>query len=242
VTIIPHEGLGDLISIIPALQFLHNKGVEIKLVADEGKWCQIKNAFMAIPDVQIIQMQPNENYSKPLEVIRDHRKNLVPLGYYANFGFIKDYPYSFFWQLSVKREVMSNFLSLKSCKLDFQLPENYDFIDLGTSKGILNYKYFSKAQNKLVFLNNTDLVVNQSGSELHLSLNYSVSFHQKIFIALRSKVIICSDAALFNAVIRMSRHPKIIVHTRKHYHSHSKEIYGNCKFNGGVYEFPARNI
>ena len=240
-TIIPHEGLGDLISILPALKILHNEGVHITLAADTAKWCQIKNAFLDVPDVDIIQMAPNSDYSIPSDILNNNKSVLVPLGYFSNSHFIIDYPYSFFWQLGVDRQVMTNPLHIKPCLDDFQLPKYYDFIDLGTSKGAISTDIVSLSDNKVTFLNNTDMVVSISGSERHSTLNPSVCFHQKIFIALRSQVIICSDAALFNAVIRMSTRPKIIVHTRKHYHSHCKEIYGDCKFDGGIYEFPARN-
>jgi hypothetical protein len=241
VTIIPHEGLGDLISILPALQTLHNEGVHITLATDIAKWSQVRNTFIDVPDIDIIQIPPSSNYSVPKDILKYHRSFLIPLGYFSNFAFIVDYPYSFYWQLGIDRSVMDNPLYLKSCDDDFQLPESYDFIDLGTSKGVVESDYFSPAENKVIFLNNTEMVVTQPGSKLHLALNPAVSFHRKIFIALRSQVIICSDAALFNAVIRMSVHPKMIVQTRKHSHSHCKEIYGECKFDGGIYEFPARN-
>lgn len=242
VTIIPHEGLGDLISILPALQALHNKGVRITLAADLAKWKQVKNTFMNVPDLEVIQMASNLTYSIPSDILKSCRSALVPLGFFSNFSFIKDYPYSFFWQLGIDRQVMNNSLYLQPGQYDFQLPEYFDFIDLGTSKGMIASNYVAFSENKVISLNNTDIEIDRAGCLLRLALDPSVSFHQKVYIALRSRVIICSDAALFNAVIRLSTHPKIIVHTRKHYHSHSKEIYGNCKFDGGIYEFPARHV
>lgn len=241
VTIIPHEGLGDLISILPALQAIHNKGVHITLTTDLAKWSQVKNAFINVPDIDVIQMASNLNYTIPPNILKSRRSDVVPLGFFSNFSFIKDYPYSFYWQLGVDRKVMSNFLYLKSGHYDFLLPEYFDFIDLETSKGMIGSDYSLFSQNKVISLNNTEIIIDKAGSELHLALDPSVSFHQKVYIALRSQVIICSDAALFNAVIRLPTHPKIIVHTRKHFHTHSTEIYGNCKFDGGIYEFPARN-
>lgn len=241
IIIIPHEGLGDLISILPALKILDNEGVHITLATDADKWCQIENTFIDVPSVDIIQMAPNLDYSLPSDILRNNTQVLIPLGYFSKFSFIIDYPYSFFWQLGIERQAIANPLQIKPCLDDFQLPEYYDFIDLGTSKGIISDDDLSFSENKVICFSNTDVVVNQSGSERHLALNPSVCFHQKIFIALRSQVIICSDAALFNAIIRMPTHPKMIVHTRKHYHSHSREIYGDCKFDGGIHEFPARH-
>lgn len=242
-TIIPHEGLGDLIAILPALQALHKNGVHITLATDVAKWSQITNTFMDVPHIDIIQTGSITNYSVPYHLFVNNESSLIPLGYFSSFGFIIDYPYSFFWQLGIDRSVMADPLFHKPCCDDFQLPEFYDFIDLGTSRGVIECDNYSSslAENKITFLNNTEMIVTRSGSELHMTLNSSKSFHQKICIALRSQVIICSDAALFNAIIRMRVHPKIIVHTRKHYHSHCKEIYGSCKFDGGIHEFPARN-
>ena len=240
VTIIPHEGLGDLISILPALQALHDEGIYITLATDVTKWSQLKNAFMDVPEVDIIKIVPDSNYSIHPDILNNHISAIVPLGYYSKFGFVVDYPYSFFWQLGIDRKVMANFLCLKPCDHDFHLPETYDFIDLGTSKGMMTIHDISNSENKVTFLSNTEMIVNQSGSERYLALNPTISFHHKIYIALMSQLIICSDAALFNAVIRMATHPKIIVHTRKHYHSHCREIYVDCVFDGGIYEFPAR--
>jgi hypothetical protein len=241
VTIIPHEGLGDLVSILPALQTLHREGVHVTLVTDVAKWSQIRNAFIGVPDIDIIQMGPNSSYSVPQHILKYHRSSLIPLGFFLKFDFILDYPYSFYWQLGVDRSVMTNLLHPKPCNDDFYLPEPYDFIDLGISKGAIDSNYFSSAKNKVIFLNNTEMKVFSPESELHLVLDVGVSFHQKIVIALKSQLIVCSDAALFNAVVRMPKHPRMMVQTRRHYHSHCKEVYGECRFDGGIYEFPARH-
>jgi len=240
VMILPHEGLGDLIAILPALQNINKSGVKISLLTDISKWTQIENTFINVPKVKIIHFNNSGKYEIPQFLKKSDGSSLKALGFYSNFPVV-DYPSSFFWQLGVHQNQVANFLQPKLSDKNFNLPIAYDFIDLNTSKGNASPQFIETNKNTLTSLSNTEILIKCSETVEILILKENSSFHEKICIALKSEKVICSDAALFNALIRFEKRPKLIVHTRKHSHSHCTEIYQNCKFDGRVYEFPARH-
>lgn len=238
VLIIPHEGLGDLISILPALQELDTKGFNLTLVTERIKWLQIENSFLNVPKIKIINFKSNGSYTIPDFINASQSESLVALGFFSKFPIV-DYPSSFFWQLGVSKNLVNKFIELKPLDWQFELPDLYEFIDLNTSTGSSEIYYSKNSNNTIQAISNCELIVRNAGIERKIILDENYSFHQKIYIALRSTEIICSDAALFNALIRLEQRPKIIVQSRDHLHSHSKEIYKHCKFDGKKYEFPA---
>lgn len=240
ITLLPHEGLGDLIAILPALMELESRGVDITIVADKSKWTQIENAFADVPKVNVLHFISNGSYAIPNFLSNLSGPPLIALGHYSNFPIV-DYPTSFFWQIGVDCDVAANYLKPKLCKVNFNLPQSYVFIDLNTSKGPLSSECFPSFMNSVTCISNTELLVNESGFERRLFLDADASFHQKIGIALNAEKIICSDAGLFNALIRFEKRPELNVHTRKHHHTHFAGIYGVCKFDGGIYTFTSRS-
>lgn len=239
IIVLPHEGLGDLIAILPALQDIEKRGVSITLVADMSKWIQVENAFIDIPKVNLLHFDSNGLYCLPKFLSKSDCSSIISLGFYSNFPVV-EYPRSFFWQLGVNQNLVSNFLQPKLVGVNFKLPPCYDFIDLNTSKGRLSAQFTASSKNTVTSLSNTELIVNLCGAEKLLILDVNTSFQQKICLALNADKVTCSDAALFNALIRFERRPKLIVHSRKHRHSHCVEIYQHCKFDGNIYEFSAR--
>jgi hypothetical protein len=239
VTILPHEGLGDLVAILPALQNLVSKGIGLTLVTDLSKWVQIENAFINVPKVNVHDFRADRTYAIPNFLYSKSGSSFIALGHYSKFPIV-GYPKSFFWQLGVSQKLVSNWLIPKLGEVSFNLPSAYDFIDLTTSGGVLPSVVPSSGRDTVTSLSDSELLINRGGAEEHVFLDVNASFQQKICVALRAKNVICSDAALFNALIRIETRPNLTVFTRKHRHSHCTEIYKDCRFDGKIYSFPAR--
>ncbi|MDA8860564.1 hypothetical protein N9I36_01235 [Planktomarina temperata] len=236
--VLPHEGLGDLIAIIPGLQEL-SKIVPLAIICDEEKWDQIINTFENVPNVSVRHFVEDKTYQIPADLCYKN-ETLIALGFYSRFPIIK-YPKSFYFQMGIPEEVSRRKLILKPTRYKYDLPEEYIFIDLSTSNemkfSMPNKNKYEQNLPTVKSVDNNTLLVTMPNKEYSIRLDQRYCFREKIHVALNSSKIICSDAALFNALIRLKHTVPIHVFTRNHVHTHDNIIYRNCRFDGGLYEF-----
>lgn len=236
IVVLPHEGLGDLISILPAIQFLSSKE-KISLICDIEKWRQLVETFEELPEISVRHFVGDNTYKIPSELVNS-KENLIALGWYSRFPIIR-YPRSFYFQMHVPLDICRRKLKLKPISNKYELPGEYIFIDLSTSKGInkqeLN-KYICKDDIPIIVVNDQNtLRVKTFDHSYNIYLNKKRCFCDRVNIAMNAREIVCSDAALFNAIVRLKNSPPITVMTRNHAHSHDKAVYRNCRFDGGVH-------
>jgi len=236
--IVPHEGLGDIIAIIAALSELQKHG-PLSIVCDGNKWNQIIEAFEDVPKVEIRHFEGDKSYTSPVYV-SSKTEELIALGYYSNTPIYK-YPQSFYKQMGLPVVLCRKRLKLKPVSINnFDIPNKYLFIDNSTS--VDNVEIHTNSDLPVVeVLSNTTLRVTEDGKERSIQLTASRCFAEKIKIAINADKIVCSDAALFNALVRIDHHVPITVKTRYHFHSHDKFLYRNCSFDGSLHELNANS-
>ena len=238
IVVLPHEGLGDLIAIMPALQELSTKG-KITIICDQEKWDQILETFEDVPNVSVRHFIENKTYKIPTDLYYGN-EHLIALGWYSRFPIYK-YPQSFYFQMGVPSNICRRQLRLKPTNNKYDLPDEYSFIDLSTSKGIKcplpNKDIYGHDIPTVEALGKNTLRVKTSDKEYNISLDSRRCFCEKVHIAMNARKIICSDAALFNALIRLNIRKPLTVLTRDHVHPHDKVLYKKCRFDGGLHEF-----
>lgn len=234
INIVPHEGIGDLISIVSALKYLCEKKFNITLITDAEKWNQIKDSFEDVPELSIINYISDGYYVLPRDIINKLSGKTIFLGHYSRFPIVQ-YPLSFYWQIGVRSNLAKCNLKVKAIDTGVGNLKDYIFIDLNTSRGKMCDIDIDSKENYVKCLSNTEILIKDSKVEKIVDIGSESSFRKKINIAINAKKIICSDAGLYNALIRLERRPEMIVYTRNHIHTHDQAIYGDCKFDGGVH-------
>jgi hypothetical protein len=231
--ILPHEGLGDLIGLINAFFYLSKKEGEITVLCDQDKWAQLVETFEGLEKIKIRHFVGDKSYRLPTQLFLECDR-IFALGHYSKFP-IFNYPNSFYLQLNVPKTVSRNKLILKARGCVYDLPQNFLFVDLLTSTGVKDLKLDGNIAIVRV-LDFRTLNVEVAERSYKIYLNPTCCFAEKIHIALKATRIICSDAALFNALVRLESIPSLTVSTRLHKHSHDKKIYKGVVFDGGVHQ------
>ena len=238
--IVPHEGLGDLVALIPALNSLSKKHEAIFVLGRKSVWTSVNTVFSLPNNVFLIPFYNPKTY----KLSRIRQRCLREKGYLLKLGHfgwdpIFDYPNSFYLKLGLRAHISEN-------KLDFLMPCNtklpilapYDYINISTSVD----KYHGEgvdSSSYLRFVDSCTVKISSQGVTFDLEVNESESLQRNLIYALNARRMILSDAGFYNIIIRLITHPPITVITRPHTHSHNNSIYPN-DFDGGVHEIPCK--
>lgn len=241
IVIVPHNGIGDVVVLIPALQYLSKKHEKVFLAIDKYRWLSIKNLFFLNENIIQIQFKPSKNYSisKRKKDFLKKKGQLFLLGEY-DFDPIFLYPLSFYFKLLVPSKN-----SLKNLKINMRHEYLLNFQKI--IKKIGKYKYYNTSTSNSPTINTLKLVVKnyvlfKSNLEIEIFFdNYSKIYHLheynslviNIFFAINAEECVISDSVIFNILIRLNTYPNLKVYTRNPFHSHYSKLYP-IKFNGNV--------
>ena len=239
--ILPHEGLGDLVAILPALNELSAKFKTIKIFIRRNAWEAVSSSFEIPANVKPAFFYHNKSYvfSKTREKIISRRTLFIKLGIYDR-DLIFSYPNSFFYKLGIfdnacfRKNISLNKSNIQKLELGL-FDQNYEYINLGTSN--ISFKHSINYRPCIESISHDELVLHhEDGTSNTIQIpNYPLLTN--IMLAIRSKRAIVSDAGIFNILIRINECPKIQVYTRNPVHTHNKQIY-KIPFDGQVHDYP----
>jgi len=118
------------------------------------------------------------------------------------------------------------------------LPHIFAYINLRHSNG--SETYHGLLDDHVVSLTNDKILIVKNGIKKQIKLTKKQSLHINLSLAIRANLVICSDAAIYNFLIRMPRHPEILVFTRNHAHFHEPRIYKGINFDGMIHRILAK--
>lgn len=242
IVIVPHNGIGDVVVLIPALQYLSKKYEKVFLAIDKYRWLSIKNLFFLNENIIQIQFKPSKNYiiSKRKKNFFKKKGQLFLLGEY-DFDPIFLYPLSFYYKLLVpSKNSLKNLNINMSHKylLNFQKIikkiGKYKYYNTGTSNSPTIYSSKLVVENYVLFKSNLEIeIFFDHCSKIYRLYEYN-SLVINIFFAINAEECVISDSVIFNILIRLKTHPNLKVYTRNPFHSHYSKIYP-IKFNGNVF-------
>lgn len=239
VIILPHEGLGDIFSLLPALNYLAVNN-DVMILWNKNIWKKLKLFIDISENIECLNFNHNKNYSNTLidNITVNKNAKLFLLGHYSNFP-IYNYPNCFYFQLGVPTEQSLKELSFKPASLDFlPLPHDFSYINLRHSNGSETYLDFPK--NYVMSLSDDKILIVRKNIKKQIKLRKNNSLHINLSLAISANSVVCSDAAIYNFLIRNPYHPEILVFTRNHAHFHEPKIYKGIKFDGMVHRIPAK--
>lgn len=241
--ILPHEGLGDFVTILPALTQLSPKFKIVKIFIRRNTWEAFSTCFEIPSNVKPVFFYHNKTYvfSKVREKIISRRCLFIKLGYYG-WDPTLSYPNSFFYKLgifdhkTIAQNVTLNKLNIEKLDIDF-INGSYEYLNLGTSNNTI-FHHKINYRPCIESISHDEIILH------HDNLSKSVQISQyplltNIMLAIRSSRAIVSDAGIFNILIRLKERPRLKVYTRdsESTHSFNKEIY-KVPIDGKVYDFP----
>ena len=244
IVVIPHNGIGDLIVILTALEYLSNKYDKVYLLCDKKRWSIINQCFIIPNNIKNITFNKN-----PLYRISNKKKSFLKtkglIFFLGEYGFdpIFSYPNSMFLKLMVplilaekKLEIKFSDTVLNYFKINLNLNFKFNYINLVSSHGEISNSENFKIQfgNYVKFIDESKLELFYNNSVSFIELNPDISFSINLLMALKSEKCIITDSSMYNILIRLNHHPDIILYTRKTFHSHSKKLYQH-PFDGGRY-------
>ena len=237
--ILPHEGLGDILSLLPALNYLAISN-DVIILWNKNTWKQLKLFIDTSEKIECLNFTHNKDYSNQsidnISVAKNAK--LFLLGHYSNFP-IYNYPNCFYFQLGVPPEQALKELSFKPASLDFlSLPNVFSYINLRHSNG--SETYLDLPESYVISLSDEKILTVRNGIKKQIKLSKRNSLHINLSLAVSANSVICSDAAIYNFLIRIPNHPEILVFTRNHAHFHEPKIYKGIKFDGMVHRIPAK--
>ncbi len=239
--ILPHEGLGDLVTILPALNELSTRFKIVKIFIRRNAWLALSSSFEIPNNVKPAFFYHNKSYafSKAREKIISKRTFLIKLGIYDKDP-IFFYPNSFFYKLGIfdkkiiTKNICLNQSNIKKLDLDLIIG-NYEYLNLGTSDTSFQHNINDRPCIESI---SHDKIILHFGSGASKAVQISkFPLLTNIILAIRSSRAIVSDAGIFNILIRLNECPRLKVYTRNPLHSHNKEIY-KIPFDGQVYDYP----
>ena len=248
IEIIPHEGLGDLIALIPAFQSLCSKYDKVWIHIEYKKFEILKNTFKLPRNLSCINRQHTKNYNlNTNDCIPKKSEKLIVLGHYSSSPIYR-YPISFYDQLEVKRSIAKNMIAINQLEIPQLGVSDYVYVNLTTSSGNYFKRNIQEYLNDLPDCSGKDIIqyvdhntllifVKNEPNEIKISGN---TFLTNLSIALHASTCLISDAAIYNALIRLNSHPKIYVQTRNPIHTHCSSVYEH-EFDGKIHFVPQRN-
>lgn len=242
IVIVPHNGIGDVVVLIPALEYLSKKYEKVFLVIDNYRWLSIKNLFFLNENIIQIQFKPSKNYSisKRKKDFFKKKGQLFLLGEY-DFDPIFLYPLSFYYKLLVPSKNSLKFLNInlnQKYLLKFQKiikkMNKYKYYNTTTSNSATINRSKLIIENYVMFKNSLEIEIFFDNHSKIYSLNDYNSLVINIFFAINAEECVISDSVIFNILIRLKTHPNMKVYTRNPFHSHYSKLYP-INFNGNVF-------
>ena len=244
--IIPHSGLGDLASLIPAFLLLSSRHKLIYLYTNRIYFNVVKEIFNLPTNIYNINYEQNNRFDF---ILNNHILNslrnyghVIKLGHFAN-DYIYKYPNSFYLKLGINPKFAIANFDYK----DFVKENEYVYINIedSTNSCISEYNFakiieiLKKNDIKTIYIygNYLEKAVLKNFNIIDLkkikfdTIEQSIKYN--IRLCMNSTLSILSDAGIYNIIIRLKKHPKLFILTRPHKHSHNNLIY-KIKFNGKI--------
>ena len=238
IVILPHEGLGDLVVIIPAIIQLSMKYDSVYVALNSWVIKAIQQIYNFKDNVKLIEYDHDKSYiidKANLNKLTSYG-HLIKLGRYG-LDPIYNYPNSFFNSLGVALKYVGKNIDFKleDLNTDFFIPEKYHYFNLQNSNENLNYKNIDASiENYIVFIDVTKIGIGKSMESLSIhNIPENKSLTYNLFLALNSQEIHVTDAGFFNILMHIKTKPIINVYTRPHNHSHNKKLFP-LKYDGSV--------
>lgn len=248
IEIIPHEGLGDLIALIPAFKSLCDTYEKVWVQIERQKFEILSDTFKLPGNLYCVHKSHTKSYKlERADRVPKVAKKLIALGNYASAPIYK-YPLSFYDQLAVSRHKARDEIELnKSNILKINLGPNYVYVNLSTSKGEnkeenIRPKLASlldvKANKIVEYIDNETLLLSSETAVEKIKVSGN-TFEINLALATEASACLISDAAIYNALIRLRSHPLIYVRTRNPLHTHCVDLYKH-KFDGDIHIVEAK--
>lgn len=239
--ILPHEGLGDFVTILPALTQLSSRFKIIKILIRRSTWEAYSSSFDIPNNIKPVFFYHNKSYafSKLREKTISRRGLFIKLGIYDGDP-ILSYPNSFFYKLgifdyeTITKKISLNQSNIKKLDLDL-INGNYEYLNLGTSNTTFQHTINNRPCIESISHDKLILHYDDEAPKLIKILKYPLLTN--IILAIRSSRAIVSDAGIFNILVRLNERPNLTVYTRAASNSYNKEIYA-LPFDGKVYDYP----
>ncbi len=242
IVLLIHEGLGDLASLVSAIHELAKEHRQIHVVTQKDHFDAIVRVF-GFPE-NVTNIPALEGKAKNYRVSREYLARYKSFGKVIKVGKYESdpvfgYPDSFYVKLGLdpalgEKTFPYSFEELRTRELDEFLAgvgERFVFFSNETTQGAVGSPYFeSLAQDEQIVAYSLDarlLGLRRVHDIARLNKgDFCRSLLNSLYACHRARMVIVSDAGLFNVLIRLKNTMDIRVMWRKHPHSLNRQLYG----------------
>jgi len=234
ITIIPHQGLGDLVVLFNALVFLCERHEIVYIACPKKNFDHLTTVLHFPSNLKLIRYKNIKLdwviNSKYLLVYKKYSEKIIKLGYFNNDP-IYDYPNSFYKSLGVPFELIHSKLNFR--RINVQKPfDKYIYCNLNTSTVNFELSNIDSTYNIIEYIDQQTLSFNKK----LINIEKTKSLALNLELALMADQIYCSDAGFFNLLNYCEKLPRIHLYTRYTYYKHNKNLY-RCIFDGEEKEY-----